>query len=68
MSKAIKVDEKVYEQLTRLLQPRETYSQVVGRLLALQEGVKQFITEVELLPDYRKYMIDRPEMGAKEGG
>ena len=35
MSKTIKLEDKVYDQLTELMRPKETYSQVVERILTL---------------------------------
>ncbi len=63
MSKAIKIDEESYEQITNMLQGRDTYADVVKRLLAIAQGVRQFIAENQILPEYRKQRIDRPEMG-----
>ena len=39
MSKTIKVSELCYERLTRLLRPKESYSQVVIRLLDIHDLV-----------------------------
>jgi predicted CopG family antitoxin len=36
VSKAIKLEDKVYYELTMLMAPKETYSQVVERLLAIR--------------------------------
>ena len=68
MSKAIKVSDEDWLKLRAMQSGGETFADAVHRLLAIQEGVKQFITEVEKLPSYRKYRIDHPETGAEEGG
>ena len=46
MSKSIKVDEQVYQELLKLQRPRETFSQLVLRLLlieALMQKVQPYI-------------------------
>ena len=68
MSKPIKVNDEDWAKLLAMQAGGETFANVVHRLLALEEGVKLFIAEVEKLPSFKKYRIDRPEMGAKEGG
>lgn len=37
MSKSIKVDELVYQELLWLQRPRETFSELIGRLLRIAE-------------------------------
>ncbi len=40
MPKTIKVEDRVYDKLVSLLEPRETFSQVVERLLRVYATIK----------------------------
>lgn len=65
MSKPIKVSDEDWNKLKAMQAGQETFADAVHRLLAIQEGVHQFITEMEIMPEYRKHRIDRPEMEAR---
>ena len=43
MSKAIKVEDRVYNQLEQLRGKRETFSDVVAKLLTTKEGIDTLI-------------------------
>ena len=43
MSKAIKVEDRVYDQLERIRGKRETFSDVVAKLLTTKEGIDTLI-------------------------
>jgi predicted CopG family antitoxin len=63
MSKSIKVDEGVYQELLALQRPRETFSQVINRLLriaALLVKVEPFL-ETERIRLERKFAELEPE-------
>ena len=47
MSKSVKMDEAVYNCLTEMMWPKETYSEVIGRLLLLQDKVDELINVME---------------------
>lgn len=68
MSRAIKVDNQDWEKLRQMQSGGETFAVAVHRLIAIKETTEQYITEMEMLPEYRKMRIDRPEMGVKKGG
>jgi len=68
MSKPIKVSDEDWGKLLAMQAGGETFANVVHRLLALQEGVRQFIAETESMPEYRRYKLMHLEKGAKEGG
>jgi len=68
MSKPIKVSDEDWAKLLAMQAGGETFADAVHRLLAIQEGVRQFITEVEIMPEYRRFRQTHPETGAEEGG
>lgn len=39
MSKIVKLQENVYDQVTELMRPKETYSEVIERLLEVYETI-----------------------------
>jgi len=41
MSKTIKLDEQVYQELDQLREKRETFSQAVGRLISLYQAIEK---------------------------
>ena len=53
MKKSIKVSEDVSHALIDLQRPRETFSDVVERLLDIHEGVQQLIKVMEVVPAYQ---------------
>lgn len=55
MSKTIKIEDKVYTQLDRLRGKRETFSDVVAKLLVTKEGVDTMIGLWSNRPGERKY-------------
>lgn len=68
MSKPIKISDEDWVKLRAMQAGGETFAGVVHRLLVIHEGVRQFITEVEIMPEYRRFRQTHPEKGAKEGG
>ena len=68
MSKAIKLDDQVYERLDRLRGKRETFSEVVARLLEIVEvvhksaeilGPSHWVNERPATDATAKEMVDR---------
>lgn len=57
MSKTIKIEEKVYNQLDRLRGKRETFSDIVAKLLTTKEGVDTMIGIWYDQPRERERMI-----------
>lgn len=53
MKKSIKVSEDVYHALIDLQRPRETFSDVVQRLLDVHAGVQQLIKVMDDVPAYK---------------
>lgn len=47
MTKTIKVTDGVYDQLTELLRPRETFNDVVERLLAVNRSALALLNQIE---------------------
>ena len=62
MSKSIKVSDKVYEELRELQAPRETYTEVIDRLLSTIRPLRE--ASKFLGPSH--YLKERPPCG-KEG-
>jgi predicted CopG family antitoxin len=46
MSKSIKVTEEVYQELQALQRTRETYNDVIARLIAVDKGIRGLYTVV----------------------
>jgi len=40
MSKTIRISEEVYQEIERLLEPRETFSQVINRVLKVYRTIR----------------------------
>jgi predicted CopG family antitoxin len=49
MSKTIRVEDSTYEELAKLLRPRQTFDGAIRELLVIKQGVDQFVAEVRLL-------------------
>lgn len=62
MSKTIKVEERVYDQLDKLRGKRESFSDVVARLLTTKEGVDI------LLGIWHNQYGERDQQNKHEGG
>ena len=61
MSKTIKLDQSVYDDLTTLLQPKETYSECVGRLLDFLRTMGQVRDVLEGVTAFRRGQTERLE-------
>ncbi|OGN97546.1 MAG: hypothetical protein A2Y89_06685 [Chloroflexi bacterium RBG_13_51_18] len=61
MSKTIKLDQSVYDDLTTLLRPKETYSECVGRLLEFVRTMGQVRDVLEGVISFRRGQIERLE-------
>ena len=59
MSKAIKVSDEVYIQLGALMERRDTFSDVVSKLLKIQEQVDLLFTALEGATAYRKWQAEK---------
>ena len=66
MSKPIKVSDEDWAKLRAMQAGGETFADAVHRLLAIQEGVRQFIAETESMPEYRRYKLIHLEKNAEE--
>lgn len=62
MGKTIKIDDESYIAIEKMLMPRERFSDVVRRLLAIKAGVDQFIAEVEIMPEYNQHRSNPPQV------
>lgn len=58
MSKTIRLEDQVYEKLTGLMRPKETYSQVVERVLTLFDRMGELRDVLEGAVEYRKHQND----------
>ena len=61
MSKTIKLDDTVYNKLTGLMRPKETYSQVVERILLMFDKLGELKNVLEGAIEYRKGQMERLE-------
>ena len=61
MSKTIKLDDVVYDKLTGLMRPKETYSQVVERVLMMFDKLGDLRNVLEGAIEYRKGQAERLE-------
>ena len=59
MSKTIKLEDKVYNDLTDLMAPKETYSQVVERILFLFDKMGELRNILEGAVAFRKGQQER---------
>lgn len=55
MGRSIKVSDEVYESLLKLQRTRETFSDVIGRLQDIHEGVQQLIKVMNDTPAYQRW-------------
>jgi len=67
MSKTIKIDDAVYDQLTNLMRPKETYSQVVVRILLMFDKLGQLRDVLEGAIEYRKGQAERLNLQMQKG-
>jgi len=65
MSKAIKLDDQVYEDLDALRGKGETFGQVVEGLMGTRARLCQFLDAVEGSIKFREWQIDRLRTPAK---
>ena len=61
MSKTIKLDDKIYDKLTGLMGPKETYSQVVERLLVFVDRQLEVLNALEGAAMFRQGQKERLE-------
>jgi len=61
MLKSIKVEEAVYNKLDELRGKRETFSQVVGRLIVIKEGIAGLVNVLEGNKAYAEYTAKKLE-------
>lgn len=59
MSKTIKLEDAVYDKLTRLMGAKETYSQVVGKVLMMFDKLGALRDVLEGAIEYRKGQTER---------
>ena len=59
MSKTIKLEDSVYNQLTELMRPKETYSQVVERILTLFGKMGELRDVLEGAVAFRKALSEK---------
>jgi len=52
MSKSIKVSEEVYLELLKLQRPRETFSEIIGRLLLMSELLRKIVPYIRAQAEY----------------
>lgn len=64
MSKTIKLEDKVYDKLTDLMGPKETYSQVVERILFLFDKMGELQNVLEGAIAFRAGERERAEKQA----
>lgn len=62
MSRPIKVSNEVYEKLQKLQRPRESYSEVIERLLMMTEP----LLEASRLLGSAHYLTERPKQEVKQ--
>jgi len=61
MSKTIKLEDKVYNKLTGLMRPKETYSQVVERILMMFDKLGELKDVLEGVVAFKKGQLERLE-------
>lgn len=61
MSKTIKVEDRVYDRLDEIRDFKETYSQVIEKLLAARESFCQVIEIIEADVKYRNWQREQLE-------
>jgi predicted CopG family antitoxin len=59
MSKQIRVDDKVYEELDNLRQKHETFSQVIASLISTRVTIFEFINNLEGMVKYNEWRANR---------
>ena len=68
MSKTIKLENSVYHQLTELMGPKETYSQVVERILTLFGKMGELRNVLEGAVTFRNHQKEQLEKQAHPDG
>ena len=66
MSKAIKVEDQVYDELDQLRGKGETFSQVIERLLVARLKIFELIYRVEELLKYEKWKQDQLQKALRQ--
>jgi predicted CopG family antitoxin len=64
VSKTIKLEDKVYEKLTLMMRPKETYSQVVERILLMFDKLGELRDVLEGLVAFKQGQLERLEKQA----
>ncbi|MBU2685779.1 MAG: hypothetical protein KKF27_21270, partial [Gammaproteobacteria bacterium] len=65
VSKTVKLEDKVYNKLMTLMHPKETYSQVVERILILFDKMGELRDVLEGQIAFREHQRSTPEWRAK---
>ena len=65
MSKAIKLSDEAYQELAVLQRPRETFSQVISRLLATYNAVDKLVATFERSDEFQQWQREQSPSAIK---
>ena len=58
-SKSIRISNEVYEKLDAIRAKRETFSEVVGRLITIHDGLGTLTTVIQGQKEYREFQLEK---------